>query len=75
MEVAQKIITAIGAIIGVIGLGWGLFGAFEFFSGFKNGNPEKKDSGMTGIIAGAALAVIAPSIAVAINAALGALSF
>lgn len=31
METAQKVITAVGGIIAIIGLSWILNGAFDFF--------------------------------------------
>ena len=54
METAQKVITAVGGIIAIIGLSWILNGAFDFFSGRKNNDPNRQDQGMSSMISGGA---------------------
>ncbi|WP_332384202.1 hypothetical protein [Pseudolactococcus laudensis] len=75
METAQKVITAVGGIIAIIGLSWILNGAFDFFSGRKNNDPNRQDQGMSSMISGGALAVLAVSVAAAIVAAMGNIKF
>lgn len=75
METAQKVITAVGGIIAIIGLSWILNGAFDFFSGRKNNDPNKQDQGMSSMISGGALAVLAVSVAAAIVVAMGNIKF
>ncbi len=75
METAQKVITAVGGIIAVIGLSWILNGAFDFFSGRKNNDPNRQDQGMSSMISGGALAVLAVSVAAAIVVAMGNIKF
>lgn len=75
METAQKVITAVGGIIAVIGLSWILNGAFDFFSGRKNNDPNRQDQGMSSMISGGALAVLAVSVAAAIVASMGNIKF
>ena len=40
MQIATKVITGLGAILTVVALGWLLTGAFDYFSGRKNQNPQ-----------------------------------
>ena len=75
MEAAQKVITAVGGIIAIIGLSWILNGAFDFFSGRKNNDPNRQDQGMSSMISGGALAVLAVSVAAAIVVAMGNIKF
>lgn len=75
MEIATKVITGLGAILTVVALGWLLTGAFDYFSGRKNQNPQLMDQGMTSMISGGALTVLIPAITTAIVSALGAISF
>ena len=75
METAQKVITAVGGIIAIIGLSWILNGAFDFFSGRKNNDPKRQDQGMSSMISGGALAVLAVSVAAAIVVAMGNIKF
>lgn len=75
MQIATKVITGLGAILTVVALGWLLTGAFEYFSGRKNQNPQQMDQGMTSMISGGALTVLIPGITAAIVSALGAISF
>ena len=75
METAQKVITAVGGIIAIIGLSWILNGAFDFFSGRKNNDPHRQDQGMSSMISGGALAVLAVSVAAAIVVAMGNIKF
>ncbi|MGO2298327.1 hypothetical protein [Pseudolactococcus laudensis] len=75
METAQKVITAVGGIIAIIGLSWILNGAFDFFSGRKNNDPNRQDQGMSSMISGGALAVLAVSVAAAIVVAMGNIKF
>ncbi|NCB81680.1 MAG: hypothetical protein EOM38_04630 [Bacilli bacterium] len=75
METAQKVITAVGGIIAIIGLSWILNGAFDFFSGRKNNDPNRQDQGMSSMISGGALAVLAVSVAASIVVAMGNIKF
>ena len=75
METAQKVITAVGGIIAIIGLSWILNGAFDFFSGRKNNDPIRQDQCMSSMISGGALAVLAVSVAAAIVVAMGNIKF
>lgn len=75
MQIATKVITGLGAILTVVALGWLLTGAFDYFSGRKNQNPQQMDQGMTSMISGGALIVLIPGITAAIVSALGAISF
>lgn len=43
MDTAVRVVTALGAILAIVGLGWVLTGAFDYFSGRKNGNPAMMD--------------------------------
>lgn len=75
MQIATKVITGLGAILTVVALGWLLTGAFDYFSGRKNQNPQQMDQGMTSMISGGALTVLISGITAAIVSALGAISF
>lgn len=75
MEVATKIITVVGALAAVGGLGWAFVGSIEFFQGKKNGNPQATDNGMNGIIYGAGMAAVSGGIAAGIVAAINAIQF
>lgn len=75
MQIATKVITGLGAILTVVALGWLLTGAFDYFSGRKNQNPQQMDQGMTSMISGGALTVLIQGITAAIVSALGAISF
>lgn len=75
METAQKVITAIGAVIAIVGMSWTLSGAFDFFGGRKNQDATRQDQGMTSMISGGALAVLAVAIAASIVAAMGNIKF
>ena len=44
MEVVTKIITAMGALVSIGGLGWAFLGAFWFFQGKKNQNAQQTDN-------------------------------
>ena len=75
MQIATKVIIAMGAVLAVIGLGWLLTGAFDYFACRKNGNPQMMDQGMTSMISGGAIAVISGGVATAIVAAMNAINF
>ena len=75
MQISTKVIIAMGAVLAVIGLGWLLTGAFDYFAGRKNGNPQMMDQGMTSMISGGAIAVISGGVATAIVAAMNAINF
>lgn len=75
MQTAIKVVTALGAVLSVVGLGWLLTGAFDYFSGRKNGNPQMMDQGMTSMISGGAVAVLSGGIAAAIIAAMQSIHF
>ena len=44
MEVVTKIITVMGALVAIGGLGWAFVGAIEFFQGKKNQNAQQTDN-------------------------------
>ena len=50
MEVVTKIITVMGALVAIGGLGWAFLGAIAFFQGKKNQNAQLTDNGMAGMI-------------------------
>lgn len=50
METAVRVVTAMGAILAIVGLGWVLTGAFDYFAGRKNGSPQMMDQGFTSMI-------------------------
>ena len=75
MQIATKVIIAMGAVLAVIGLGWLLTGAVDYFAGRKIGNPQMMDQGMTSMISGGAIAVISGGVATAIVAAMNAINF
>lgn len=75
MEIVTKLITVIGSIITAIGLVNVLMGLFTWYKGFKNENVEKVDQGINSMILGGVVGTIAASVTVAINAALGNISF
>ena len=75
MDTAVRVVTALRAVLAIVGLGWVLTGAFDYFAGRKNGNPQMMDQGMTSMISGGAIAAIAAGVAAAIVAAMRAISF
>lgn len=75
MDTAVRVVTALGAILAIVGLGWVLTGSFDYFSGRKNGNPAMMDQGMTSMVSGGAIAVVSVGVAAAIVAAMRAISF
>ncbi|SDB22375.1 hypothetical protein SAMN02910293_01130 [Streptococcus henryi] len=75
MDTAIRVVTALGAVLAVVSLGWVLTGAFDYFAGRKNGNPQMMDQGMTSMISGGALTAIVAGITAAIVAAMRAISF
>lgn len=75
MDIVIKMIGVIGGIMTVIGLFSVLTGALNFFSGRKNENPQKMDSGIESMIMGGAMAAISGGITAAIIAAVGAIRF
>ena len=75
MDTAVRVVTALGAVLAIVALGWVLTGAFDFFAGRKNGNPQMMDQGMTSMISGGAIAAISAGVAAAIVAAMRAISF
>ena len=75
MDTAVRVVTAVGAILSIVGGCWVLTGAFDYFSGRKNGNPAMMDQGMTSMVSGVAIGVISVGVAAAIVAAMRAISF
>lgn len=75
MEVVTKIITIMGGLVAIGGLGWCFVGAIEFFQGKKNQNPQQTDNGMAGMVYGGGLAAVSASIAAAIVAAINSIQF
>ena len=75
MEVVTKIITAMGALFSIGGLGRAFLGAIEFFQGKKNQNAQQTDNGMVGMIYVGGLASVSESIAVTIVVAINSIQF
>lgn len=73
MQVATRVIIDMGAVVSAVRLGWLLTGAFDYFAGHKNGNPQMMDQGMTSMISGGVNTVISGGVATAIVAAMNAL--
>ena len=57
MQVATRVIIAMGAVVSAVGFGWLLTSAFDYFAGRKNGNPQMMDQGTTSMISGGVNAV------------------
>lgn len=75
MEVVTKIITIMGGLVAIGGLGWCFVGAIDFFQGKKNQNAQQTDNGMSSMIYGGGLAAVAAGIASAIVAAINSIQF
>lgn len=75
MDIAVKMVGILGAVFAVRGLFSVMTGAMDFFSGRKNDNPTKMDSGMEAMITGGTMAAISAGIAAAVVAAMNAISF
>lgn len=75
MDTAVRVVIALGAVLAIVGLGWVLTGAFDYFAGRKNGNPQMMDQGVTSMISGGAIAAISAGVAAAIVAAMRAITF
>lgn len=70
MDILNRLVQVIGAVMTIRGL-FGVFtGAQDFFSGRKNDNPNKMDNGIESMVTGGAMAAISATIATAIIAAL-----
>ena len=72
MEIVTKLVTAIGSLVGLFNV---LMGVYTWYRGFKNENPEKIDQGISSMVLGGVMGTIAAGVTVAINAALGNISF
>lgn len=75
MDIAVKMVGILGAVFAVRGLFSVMTGAMDFFSGRKNDNPTKMDSGMEAMITGGTMAAISAGIAAAVVAAMNAINF
>ncbi|WP_165007304.1 MULTISPECIES: hypothetical protein [unclassified Enterococcus] len=75
MDIAVKMVGILGAVFAVRGLFSVMTGAMDFFSGRKNDNPTKMDSGMEAMITGGTMAAISGGIATAVIAAMNAINF
>ena len=75
MEVVTKIITIMGGLVAIGGLGWCFAGAIDSFQGKKNQNPQQTDNGMASMVYGGGLAAVASGIAAAIVAAINAIQY
>ena len=75
MEVVTKIITAMGALVSIGGLGWAFLGAMEFFQGKKIQNAQQADNGMAGMIYVGERAYVSVSIAAIIVVAINSIQF
>lgn len=75
MENVTKLVTILGGVASVVGLFWAFTGFMDYLQGRKNRDKNKQDEGLEAIIYGGVLAAGAASIAAAIVAALGGISF
>ena len=75
MEVVTKIITIMGGLVAIGGLGWCFVGSIDFFQGKKNQNAQQTDNGMSSMIYGGGIAAVAAGIAAAIVAAINSIQF
>ncbi|MEX1446297.1 hypothetical protein [Enterococcus sp. ZJ1668] len=75
MDIAVKMVGILGAVFAVRGLFSVMTGAMDFFSGRKNDNPTKMDSGMEAMITGGTMAAISGGVAAAVIAAMNAINF
>ncbi|EMF0420788.1 hypothetical protein ACVTYA_13710 [Enterococcus hirae] len=75
MDIAVKMVGILGAVFAIRGLFSVMTGAMDFFSGRKNDNPTKMDSGMEAMITGGTMAAISGGIAAAVIAAMNAINF
>ena len=75
MEVVTKIITIMGGLVAIGGLGWCFVGSIDFFQGKKNQNAQQTDNGMSSMIYGCGLAAVSAGIAAAIVGAINAIQF
>lgn len=75
METITRIITVVGTIITVLGLTWGLTGAYDYFGGRRSRDTTRQDQGLESIISGGAMAIISGGLTTAIVSALNAISF
>ena len=75
MEIVTKLVTTIGSLVAAIGLVTVIMGVYTWYRGFKNENPEKIDQGISSMILGGVMSSISAGVTVAINAALGNISF
>ena len=62
MEVIQRGITIISAIVTVIGAATAINGGIHFFNGQKDSNPAEKTTGLNLFIAGAGIVIIAQTL-------------
>lgn len=75
MEILIKMVGVLGAVMTIKGL-FGVFtGAMDFFSGRKNDNPTKVDSGVESMITGGAMAAISAGIVAAIVVSINTIKF
>lgn len=75
MEVVTKIITIMGGLVAIGGLGWCFIGSIDFFQGKKNQNAQQTDNGIASMIYGGGIAAVASGIAAAIVQAINAIHF
>lgn len=75
MDILIKLVGVVGGIFGVIGLFSVLNGAQNFFSGRKNGNPNKVDEGVESMVSGGIFAGIAGTVTAAIIVAIQNIKF
>lgn len=70
MDTIHKLVTVIGGIMTAAGLFSAMTGAYKFFTGHKNDNPNAVDQGINSMITGGAMAAISAGLTAAVNAAL-----
>ena len=75
MEAVMKVINIIGNAGAVVGIIWALIGAYQFFQGRKNGDKNRMDDGLEGIINGALIGIVVKGLAAAGVAALQGITF
>jgi ABC-type phosphate transport system permease subunit len=75
MDMIVKMVGIVGAVFAVRGLFSVLTGAMDFFSGRKNDNPNKVDSGIEAMVSGGVMAAISGSVTAAIIVAIQGISY
>lgn len=75
METVTKLVSIIGSLITVLGLFGVLTGLYTFFRGQKNENPEMVDKGISSMVLGGIVGVVAAGVSASIVTALNSIKF